>query len=706
MKKYASFLIFIFIMLLAAEVCKTSDLYVSEPRSSSRKYPGTIDSMDIYIHPHGTYMEMNVQLVFTPEGSIFNSITDTLESVMRFNLPKNAFINNLWLYMNEQGQWVEADLLDKWTAGFIYESTVQRMVDPSLLTKTSAINYTLKVFPLLGNSYRIVRMNIFMPCKWSSDEISAILPLHFLNTSKYLPEKVSLYVFPTEDFVEPAIYDCPDVEFEEEENISGTYLKAEVSKDNYSKAHHLKMKNNTDDHFVAFDYWGDEKFYQFVLKMDELIEKHNPQKVAFLLDFEKDKSNISKQQVFDALKNGILDYLSDIDEFNLFLSNDGIYQASDEWLPATEENVENVFSDIAVDMLDDETHLEDLAITAVDWVEKNAEKAKILLIANTDQHGDLETANKLGQDILIELLDKPISFSIATYIQKNWETNIIYSIGYTGNDYLYGSLARTTKGIFKKLQVNGKTIDGLINSTLGTLIGGLGKIDIHTAFNDGYTYETFVKSDDDYYGENYLAESGKFRGELPMKIEVSGEYRNEHFFDTFTFGEGVSTDIYDCKSIWAAQSIKYMEDHQTNENLLIYELIEESLKYNVLSLYTAFLAIEKESQNDSTQTDVEDIITDDGHLKISLYPNPFSEDLNISIEIMENSLNDDLSILIYDAMGRKVMDYGIVSSFGERLNLTWNGKDRYGNELAGGVYFIHIKFGKETYLLKVVKMNR
>lgn len=705
MNKIASFFLLIFVILLAVEVCQSSNLYVSEPRSSTRKYPGTIDSMDIYIHPHGTYMEMNVQLVFTPEGSIFNSITDTLEAVMKFDLPNNAFINNMWLYMNEQGKWVEANLLDKWTAGFIYESTVQRMVDPSLLTKTSAINYTLKVFPLLGNSYRIVRMNIFIPCKWSTDEISAYLPMNFLNASKYLPEKVSLYVFPTDDFNEPTIHDCPDVEFKEEENIYGTYMKAEVFKGDFSNVHHLKMKNNTNGRFVAFDYWGDEKFYQFVLKMDDMIDKQNPQKVAFLLDFEKNKSYITKQQVLDALRIGILDYLTDTDEFNIFISNDEIYQVSEEWMTATEENVENIFSGMSIDMLDDETNLDDLAITAADWVEKNAEEAKILLIANTDQHGDLETANKLGQDILIELLDKPISFSIATFIQKNWETNIIYSIGYTGNDYLYGSLARTTKGIFKKLQVNGNTMDGLINSTLGTLIGDLEKIDIHTSFADGYTYETFSKNDDKYYDENYLAEFGKFRGEMPMKIEISGEYRNEHFYDSFSIGEDVSTDIYDCKSIWAAQSIKYMEDHQTTENLLIYELIEESLKYNVLSLYTAFLAIEKEDQNDSIQTDVEDIIIDDGHLKISLYPNPFAEDLYISIEIMDNSLNNDLTVVIYDAMGRVVKDFGRSSIMGENMNLNWNGKDRYGNDLPDGIYFIQVKFGKETYLLKVVRMK-
>jgi len=680
---------------------------VGEPRHSSTKYPGSIDSVDFFIRPHGTYMEMNIQIVFTPEGSPFSSITDTLEATMNFSLPDKAFINNMWLYMNETGKWIKAILLDKWTAGFIYESTVQRMVDPSILTKTSATNYTIKVFPLLGDSYRIVRMNIFIPCDWSKEHISANLPIDFINASKYLPDKVSLYVFPEDDFDQPFIKDNMHILFREEnDHILGNHLRTEIYQEDFGNAKELMMVNNTKESFVALDYWGDEKFYQLVLNVEEFVSKQSNEKIAFLLDYDILKSNITREQVFDGLKKGILEFLKEGDQFNIFISGDEIHKVSDVWLSADTNTVNEVFNEIEPTMLDVETHLSELALIACDWVEKNAEEAKILLIANSDKHGSLEVANKLGQDIFIELLDKKISFSIATFIEKGWTTNLIYSIAYTGNDYLYSNLSRMSRGIFKKLQVNGKTIENLVKSTLGTLLGTLDNVSIHTTFSNGYSYETFNNSQNNNYQEdNFLFEYGKFKGDLPMRVEFSGEYRKKHFFNSYEIGDESQAGIYDCKSIWAAQSLKKMETTQTSDNLLIYEIINESLEYNVLALFTAFLAIEKKDSQDTSATSVEDIMINDGGLKATLYPNPFYENLNIRFEIEDSYTAYDLTIEIYDAMGRMIRSFGTYSKFGNELNLNWNGYSDSGQELPDGIYFIHVKFGKLSYVLKVVKLR-
>jgi len=89
-------------------------------------------------------------------------------------LPENAIVDDSWLWIGKDI--IKAKLMDKWTATGIYEGIVKRRKDPSILMKQSATQYELRVFPLVGNQTRKVKITYLMPITWSKINVAASLP--------------------------------------------------------------------------------------------------------------------------------------------------------------------------------------------------------------------------------------------------------------------------------------------------------------------------------------------------------------------------------------------------------------------------------------------------------------------------------------------------------------------------------------------------
>ena len=80
-------------------------------------------------------------------------------------------------------------------------------------------------------------------------------------------------------------------------------------------------------------------------------------------------------------------------------------------------------------------------------------------------------------------------------------------------------------------------------------------------------------------------------------------------------------------------------------------------------------------------------------LRIDVYPNPFSQILNIRSMQPE----DKLEIKIFDACGKEVMDYEVKNK-SEKLRLDTQ-------DMSSGVYFVQIKANGEKVMKKVVKLH-
>jgi len=87
--------------------------------------------------------------------------------------------------------------------------------------------------------------------------------------------------------------------------------------------------------------------------------------------------------------------------------------------------------------------------------------------------------------------------------------------------------------------------------------------------------------------------------------------------------------------------------------------------------------------------------------KVELWPNPFSEHLNIRVI---TSSPADISIDIYSITGQKVSTIIAQPAVSNELNYVWNGFSEMGNRLPEGLYIMRVNTGKEVVSKRVLFM--
>ncbi len=131
-------------------------------------------------------------------------------------------------------------------------------------------------------------------------------------------------------------------------------------------------------------------------------------------------------------------------------------------------------------------------------------------------------------------------------------------------------------------------------NTFNNIIGGLENLRVHQLFADGFAYDIIDMNSLTTYsltGQPFI-QFGKFKGGLPAKIEFSGYYRRYPIYQTLIVEKDSLSNRYDNKSMWAGNYLRYMELNRQTKNIMMWDIVNTSIEYKVLSLFTAFLATE------------------------------------------------------------------------------------------------------------------
>jgi len=86
---------------------------------------------------------------------------------------------------------------------------------------------------------------------------------------------------------------------------------------------------------------------------------------------------------------------------------------------------------------------------------------------------------------------------------------------------------------------------------------------------------------------------------------------------------------------------------------------------------------------------------------IKAYPNPFSDQVNISFNMIPDVTK--VTAQVYDVMGRKVTDFTPVIKNGFN-SFSWNGTDADGNDLPTGTYLLKVTNGSQIQTVKLIKI--
>jgi len=704
MRKTILLTILIFAALLNTNAW--NDLRIIDPMNPWYNLPSRISKADITFHPKGTFIEVGMYLTFATDEEEPDS-TVQLEAIYNFDLPANAMVSDSWLWI--EGEPEKALILDRWTASAIYEGIVERRQDPSILTKIGPTSYELRVYPLTSNMPRKVKITYLVPANWSASQVTVPMPITQLLVGWSFADEVSIFTQTDTVWKNPNIKADSVIEFvtytgsDYHVNMEAVLPFGEMENTNYTLAFDSPMENGL---FVNQHPEGNAGYYQLALLPAALLDVDEPKKICFLVDYKGSQGSLSA-----TLESTIRNNLAETDSFNIMVSGIEITKAGSQWLPAHKDTISKVFESLE-DLTNSYTVLPMLIAEGMKFT---GSKGNLLIISDDYSINSNTEANQLVQDLgaykpwpMIHVLD------LNLYYFGIW----MGGRNYYGNEYFYGLLTRQTNGNYVSLR-NGKDISQNLEELVQSAGGFISSFDLYTTLDQGFCYSRFNAglTGSTAYLNRPILQVGRYNGNFPFKIILSGVYNDQAFSEEITVEaeEIYPTDTV-ARQIWSGMYIQSLEQSSAS-NELIGEIISESLENRILTYYTAFLTLEPDmvieeiNEEDQFRDGTEFVGVDEemqavAAISLAAYPNPFSDEITFNLEIPAEEYDENASLRIYNASGQLVhiinlSDYPAE----EKINLTWDGKDGSGEEIEQGIYIVRYLAKNAAKTIRIVKVR-
>ncbi|MGD2033844.1 MAG: T9SS type A sorting domain-containing protein [Bacteroidales bacterium] len=669
MKKYT--LSLSLLLLLAASSFSYEYLNLVHVDQWGWNEPGYIDSAALLVKPKGLYAECELIIDFSSEGAGYFD-EDVLEVEMEFNLSQESDITDLYLWIEDEP--VRAYIFDTWTANLIYESIVQRRIDPAILIKKGPGRYNLKVYPIVADMPRRIKIHYITPV----DNImgttqSLALPFNILNLSYDSPEKFKIAFIETEEYGTPGFLEEEDLEFQTVNDPDfGICIRAELTNllQRTSGTLVYKRKSQTNDcHAKVFESEDTgEKFYELALNHSELIGLTNQKKAVFLLDFMDDNcTSYNVEELLESLKFSIHNTFGDADSFNILISGLESFFLSDNWIPGDSASIEAHFNNLYPGLFNDYSNLPSVLFDGINFIQNNSNAGSLILIASSNSHGDSDQANSLITDFMEFMGEKEIPIHVINLDDNNYSYSQMHYIGgqyFRGNEYFYTRLSQMTTGEYNSILNN--SLSALLEQAGSRASGYFKSLEIFVQTDGGYSFSNYRLNHSGglIYNNEALQLIGKYIGNAPFYVSLYGQNSTDevfHFEQTILPGdiqEGDST----IELCWTANYLKELMGMEQN-NQIVNQIINTSIDHRILSDYTAFLVLEPDFEipDDPDNADQEDdfwvTAAEEMELKsektVSLtnYPNPFDSFTEIAYTIPRKG---KVSLSIYSLAGRLI----------------------------------------------------
>ena len=707
-----------------------NSLSISDPKTSwSKNGKGSIDDAVFIVEPKGIYSEVSFFLTFSSKATSMNLSTDTLETVYRFELPVNSLVTDSWLWVNNDI--IQAKIMDKWSARNIYEGIVKRRQDPSILTKNGN-QYELRIFPVVGNQSRKVKIKMLIPNNWNADgTFSVSLPMSILNAASNsycgynnynynyctltsgIPNIAKVLIKTNTNFTlsnESGLLFTNEID-----TLNTKYRYTTVDRSLFTENFNIKFKANSTKEGVFLNTYKTSQtdgFYQLVFFPNKTLNLPVKRKTVFLIDYAENKTSITPTQLFSNLKKFIVNNYTEKDSFAIFFSGFVIQGTGNKWIAGDSLSKANIFSVIDETKIKNYSTLNSLLSKSSEFVNAN-NGGDIIIVSASDNNYNSTNSNTLINDYIATL---PLSTRIynidllTNYSSYNWSNNgILY-----GDAYFYQTLCRLTNGMqtsFLNDYNYNRTVNGynlMLEKVFQELTGKIATMDVHTTLINGFCYDRLNFDKIQNVNINSpIIQTGKFSGSMPLMINLSGSYNDNSFYKNISINENeISTSDSITKTIWNGKFILESEA-STQTNSMIGSIINLSMNNRILSNYTAFLALEPAQGgeicanciDESTIAGLENNIVDS--IGIVVYPNPISSSAKL---IIKDKLlfQNDFTLSLTNFLGEEIIVFEnlIELVINDKIELNFD-LNEYPN-ITNGVYFLKYTNANKTKTIKII----
>ena len=572
-----------------------------------------------------------------------------------------------------------------------YEGQVQRKKDPSLLTKKSRTEYELRVYPLLAKEEdtRQVKISYLTPVTWTSKNVSTLLPTSFFPS--YDPiESIEVLMFTNEQWKSPLVNFNSQLIYETGEFVNkGPFTKTILSASNLENGITVSYSNPAENgvylnRFRDVAGWG---YYEIALIPSLFMDKNLNRNIVFAVDFEP--INVSIKTFLEELKQAVKVSLNENDRFNI--SFVGGYFKSD-WTKASEIDVDIFFSSIDTMKLYTQELGETILMGNHFINEAMSSNIELIIVSNRTNYNTEALSNALYTYVDRVLPTKVSVIDLSKSGDKFW----VGGIQYQGNAYFYKRIVEASGGVNVKSSSTTVALQSILDVSSNTL----NEVFVETDVVRGYTYGGFVVNEEvkQSYDKAFM-QVGKFSKDTTFEIEVIVENKdNSTDYYSFDLYESVSMVPSDSliRKMWSGQQIfdELSKLPSSDEDEIIGRIVELSLSEQILTPYTAFLALPPEDTDTIVCLHCKDEVTTgfDGELGraiISLHPSP-ATDL-IHFVFGDKSFNPSL-IKVVDMSGRVVFEGEIAED--NSLDVSF---------LTSGIYQCVVYGEEDQYSIRLIK---
>ncbi len=706
----STFRLLALLVLVAQPVAAQDFLRVLDPDRNGIRDPGTIEEAVLSVRPKGLFMEYGLYLTFSAQGSRYASdSTRQLEVEYFFTLPEEAVVTDSWLWVEDEI--IKADILDKWSASTIYEDIVGRRRDPSILFKRGQGRYELRIYPMLGSDTRKVKLTFLMPATWTEQTVTAPIPTNLLRSTSRPLSQLPILTWKGRLGQNPQLVEAPGTSFQTTTNAEfGTYdyvkVPGSLLNGGLTFAVDAPLTNGL---FVSKMSEGGGGFYQMALLPSQALSVTGSRKVAFAIDYDATRTNVGRQQILDALRSRILASFSAADSFNVFTSRLSVEQASDTWIPADAQSVNATFDALTAERIGTYSSLPALLAQSTSFITSRG-SGSLLVLSSSDQFGNSNIANQIIDDLRANAALPPIH--AVDFADRNLTSYQFGGQTFVANSYLFLNLTKLSGGTYTATRTSGASFSDGLDTGVDALSGFVSAFDLYTTLDNGFTYGRYgvEQGAEAISADRPILQIGRYFGDFPFVTELSGLYQAQPFSQRYSVSASEAT-VSDSSlaAMWTGYQIRALE-RGTQSNDKINEILSFSLNQRVLSLYSAFLALEPAQGgvvcmacvDETTAVGIDDP-TEVGDGELHAFPNPFRDAVAISLRLDQPVDASQVTAVVYDLMGRRVRALDLPAGTLQDVTMEWDGRDEAGTPVASGTYLLVVTTPHGRYTLSLVK---
>ncbi len=687
-----------------------------DPQGMWRQSKATMDSLTVIIQPFGGYTQISYLVNISTRSTTFDNIKDTVEIESFFVLPESAIVNDSWLWVEDT--LVFADLIDRWTASRIYENIVHRTRrDPSLFLKNNSTQYEYRLFPLAGTQYRKFLISFLIPNNVVGEMFEFAVPTIWFsqtNTPAYMklvlidnPSVKDLYFWHRSQPIE--MNTVSDYFF-------GQYKFVNLAFQDFLSNPKFRYSANFNKGLSISNYnVGGEKYYHMIFDKASITVGSKPTKHLYLFEYLGGKAIHNLSSTIDVFFEQLNTIYNSNDIINIMYCNNvsEVKTLRDEFVNASAENLSRLKDELKSKMqsIAGFLNLPLLLNSAVSYIMEKDTNASIVIFSNSDELGTTEIGNALVSNIMSRSKGKIPFYALDYGKVGSYRRFTINNQNYYGNEYLYLNLSMMTGGEYLPIWRSKTEYTTLFNDFKNISIVSAKDFNYYLFTKDGFTFQNFNPLPVSTEAPNIVSSIGKYVGSDEFIARFTYIFDNKPVISEITIKSDEILRNTALPQIWVGNYIRDLENVKNHSNKQKKEIIDISMRHRVLSLYTAFLALEPwmrdsllggNDPDDPVLSDIEDEIEIiKSNFGIAINPNPATTNATIKLNApISTTIN---SIAIYDMKGTLVRKLDTPSNpiFGE-YQVFWDLLDEYGNKVADGVYYVIIDVGLKSITQKIV----